>query len=345
LRDGRRGDLPAQGLDLSFQASHALLQRRIPVSARRTEIVLISHGNYSNACNAAGSREFTGWHAISSLDTLLGRMTPQAMPLRVLVVDDDAMSRDLLSTLLEGEGHQVECADSGDAALALLSAGSAAPEVVLTDLRMPGTTDGPLADALRHLCGPETLLLAMSASSPSREVLDRFDGFLRKPFTVSQLAAAIVTASAPVAAIAAAAASKSTMGNSVIDIAAQAEDEEAGIGDSPALDERIYSQLAETVPAGQLRQMYGMCMKDARDRIATMRSLAAGGDAAQFIRQAHSIKGGCGMLGATELYAMATRLENSGLAVAGLRGAGGVNPLDELAAACDRLERILVSRI
>jgi hypothetical protein len=50
------------------------------------------------------------------------------------------------------------------------------------------------------------------------------------------------------------------------------------------------------------------------------------------------------MLGATELYAMAARLENSGLDAAGLRGAGGVNPLDELAAACDRLERILGSR-
>ena len=266
------------------------------------------------------------------------------MPLRILVVDDDPMSRDLLGVLLEGEGHQVERADSGDAALALLRAGTAAPDVVLTDLRMPGTTDGPLAEALRRLCGPETLLLAMSASSPSREVLDCFDGFLRKPFTVKQLATAIVTASIPAAAIAAATASQSGMGNSVIDISAQTEDQEAGANNSPALVERIYSQLAETVPAGQLSKMYGMCMKDTRHRIAAMRSLAAGGDAAQFVRQAHSIKGGCGMLGATELYAMAERLENLGLGAAGLRGAGGVNPLDELAAACDRLERILVSR-
>jgi len=267
------------------------------------------------------------------------------MSLRILVVDDDAMSRDLLGVLLEGEGHQVECADSGDAALALLGAGHAPPDVVLTDLRMPGTTDGPLADALRHLCGPETLLLAMSASSPSSEVLDRFDGFLRKPFTVKQLAAAIVTASIPAAATTTAAASQSGMGNSVIDISAQAEDEEVGTDSGPALDERIYWQLAETVSAGQLRQMYGMCMKDARDRIAAMRGLAAGGDAAQFVRQAHSIKGGCGMLGATELYTMAARLEKSGIGATGLRGAGGVNPLDELAAACDRLERILGSRI
>jgi CheY-like chemotaxis protein/HPt (histidine-containing phosphotransfer) domain-containing protein len=267
------------------------------------------------------------------------------MPLRVLVVDDDAMSRDLLGVLLEGEGHRVDLADSGDAALALLSAGSAAPDVILTDLRMPGTTDSELAESLRRLCGPETLLLAMSASSPHTEILESFDGFLRKPFTVKQIAAAIMTASIPAVAIAAAAASQSGMGNTVIDISAQAEDEEVGADSSPALDERIYRQLAETVPVGQLRQMYGMCVKDARDRIAAMRGLAAKGDAAQFVRQAHSIKGGCGMLGATELYTMAARLEKSGIGAAGLRGAGGVNPLDELAAACDRLERILISRV
>jgi CheY-like chemotaxis protein len=262
------------------------------------------------------------------------------MPLRVLVVDDDAMSRDLLCVLLEGEGYQVNCADSGDAALSLLGSSCSAPDIVLTDLHMPGTTSTSLAAALRRQCGPEALLLAMSASNPSREVLDSFDGFLRKPFTLAQLESAIVTASAP----AAVEASNSCMANLVIDITAQAEDEEIGNGNSPALDERIYSQLAESVPAAQLRQMYGMCMKDARDRIAAMRNLVVVGDAAQFIRQAHSIKGGCGMLGATEMYGMAARLEKSGIGAAGLRGNGGVNPLDELAAACDRLERILVSR-
>jgi CheY-like chemotaxis protein len=266
------------------------------------------------------------------------------MPLHILVVDDDQMSRDLLGVLLEGEGYRVDCADSGDAALALLGARACTPDIVLTDLRMPGITAGELAGALCRLCGPKTLLLAMSATSPSREVLDRFDGFLRKPFTMKQLAAAIVTASAPPAAIAAAAASESGMANTAIDISAQATDEEPDQDDSPALDERIYNQLAKNVPAGQLRQMYEMCVSDARDRIATMRSVAADGDAAQFVHQAHSIKGGCGMLGATELYTIAARLEKSGIGAAGLRAGGGVNPLDELAAACDRLERILISR-
>jgi len=72
-----------------------------------------------------------------------------------------------------------------------------------------------------------------------------------------------------------------------------------------------------------------------------MRQLAASRDGAQFVRQAHAIKGGCGMLGATELHRMASELEARGLEAAGAE----VNSLDELSAACDRLERILGSRV
>jgi HPt (histidine-containing phosphotransfer) domain-containing protein len=98
------------------------------------------------------------------------------------------------------------------------------------------------------------------------------------------------------------------------------------------------------MPPTQLHQMYAMCVQDARDRIAAMRGLASNHDAVEFVRQAHAIKGGCGMLGATEIYRMAARLEKSGLGAEGLVSPG-VNPLDKLNSACDRLERILGSRL
>jgi HPt (histidine-containing phosphotransfer) domain-containing protein len=91
--------------------------------------------------------------------------------------------------------------------------------------------------------------------------------------------------------------------------------------------------------------MYEMCLNDARARIASMRQLVAASDAAAFIRQAHAIKGGCGMLGATELRQMAAELEANGLQADATEGRQAVNSLDELTAACDRLERILGSRL
>jgi HPt (histidine-containing phosphotransfer) domain-containing protein len=113
----------------------------------------------------------------------------------------------------------------------------------------------------------------------------------------------------------------------------------------PVLNEKIYQQLAVAMPVPQLREMYAMCVSDARRRIAGMRQLAADHDSARFIREAHSIKGGCGMLGATELHRLAAQLEATGLETTLPGAPEDVNSLDELSAACDRLERMLGSRV
>jgi HPt (histidine-containing phosphotransfer) domain-containing protein len=113
----------------------------------------------------------------------------------------------------------------------------------------------------------------------------------------------------------------------------------------PVLNETIYRQLAASMSAQQLHQMYALCLSDASKRIHSMRQLAAAHDAIAFVRQAHAIKGGCGMLGATELHQMAAQLEADGLEAADTTGVDEVNSLDELTAACDRLERILGSRV
>jgi HPt (histidine-containing phosphotransfer) domain-containing protein len=113
----------------------------------------------------------------------------------------------------------------------------------------------------------------------------------------------------------------------------------------PVLNETIYRQLASTVPADQLHEMYAMCVDDARRRIAGMRRLAKDHDSAKFMREAHAIKGGCGMLGATELHRMAAELESHGLEETPGQAVEDVNSLDELSAACDRLERMLGSRV
>jgi HPt (histidine-containing phosphotransfer) domain-containing protein len=115
--------------------------------------------------------------------------------------------------------------------------------------------------------------------------------------------------------------------------------------EDPVLDETIYRQLAGSMPTKQLHQMYEMCVADVRKRITLMRTLMAAHDEAQFEREAHAIKGGCGMLGATQLHAMAAELERDGFAAGAPGAAPEVNFLDELSDACDRLERMLGSRV
>lgn len=288
-------------------------------------------------------------------------MTQRAMPTRVLVVDDDAMSRELLGALLDAEGYAVESADSGDAALALLHGGGPAPDLVLADAQMPGTTGSRLAGKLRQACGPGTMLLAMSGSRPPENMIASFDGFLLKPFKMEEIAALLSARSGQVAGKmlpgkgekragapgrpqpSAKPASKPapaphTASKRGMDSPVQSAEPAAG---TPVLNEKIYGQIAASMPAQQLQEMYAMCVNDTRARIASMRRLAEARDAAKFVREAHSIKGGCGMLGASELHGMAAELEKNGF-----EGAEqAVNSLDELAAACDRLERILGSRV
>ena len=302
-------------------------------------------------------------------------MTQPPAPLRVLVVDDDAMSRELLGVLLEGEGYAVDSADSGAAALALLARGGAAPDLVLADIQMPGATGSRLAGQLRRACPPATLLLAISGSQPPRKAISRFDGFLLKPFGMKEVAAALSAlrrpsdaggiaakrkthsastasrsaATRPDVASAYASAAPAASNSLMEDPGGQPRSSPAimaaGSSGVPILDENIYRQLAGSMPAKQLHQMYQMCVRDVRERAALMRTLMAAHDAARFEREAHAIKGSCGMLGATQLHGMAAELERNGLAAVAPGAAPEVNFLDELSAACDRLERMLGSRV
>ncbi|MEI9977978.1 MAG: response regulator [Edaphobacter sp.] len=58
------------------------------------------------------------------------------MPVSVLVIDDDALSREVLTLLLDAAGYIAEEADSGEAAISQLQSANSIPQVILTDLQM-----------------------------------------------------------------------------------------------------------------------------------------------------------------------------------------------------------------
>jgi CheY-like chemotaxis protein/HPt (histidine-containing phosphotransfer) domain-containing protein len=235
------------------------------------------------------------------------------VPVRILVVDDDAVSREVIALHLEAAGYAVETAESGDAALRRLrAAGGLQLAVVLTDLQMPGTAGAELGRRLREVCGAGTLLLAMSGSEPEKAVLREFDGFLSKPFAIEAVAAAIA-GSAPSA-------------------------EGARGGDILALNEGVYRKLVGAMRCERLEQLYALCLSDAEARIVAMRRCASNGDDTAYRKEAHAIKGGCGMVGAAELQSLATSMEERGLG-----DANYVATLDEFMVACERLRRILVA--
>ena len=231
-------------------------------------------------------------------------------PLKILVVDDDELSRDLIALLLTHEGHSVEAVDSGEAAIAHLAGAVGSPDLVLADLQMPGVSRSLLAHMLRQT-GYASLLFAMSGSQPEDEALRGFDGFLLKPFAMDAVASAME-------------------GSSQI-----LKDEPST--DVKVLDLETYRKLQASMKPEKLSQLYDLCLSDVKKRVAVMRQAADEGDDATYRREAHSIKGGCGLVGAIELQTIAASGENSGVT------ANHVATLHEILMACERLERMLVA--
>src|SRR5579864_1571081 len=79
---------------------------------------------------------------------------------RVLIVDDEENIRLVLKTLLKKHGYDVEVADSGEAALALVD--TFGPDVILTDVRMPKMGGLDLLATLKAKQNPATVIV-MSA--------------------------------------------------------------------------------------------------------------------------------------------------------------------------------------
>jgi len=115
---------------------------------------------------------------------------------RVLVVDDEAMMRDLVSGLLEMEGYVVEVAEEGRSALAAIDARP--PDAVVLDLNMPGISGWQVIDQLKEHRAPPPVI-AMSgmgtAEPPQLYAVRRFVfGYLSKPFSQEQLTKTVARA-------------------------------------------------------------------------------------------------------------------------------------------------------
>ena len=77
---------------------------------------------------------------------------------RVLVVDDDADARELISLVLSQAGYDVDSAADGFSALAKVS--HYRPDAVVTDLRMPGMSGVDLLQRIRRVHGDVPVILA-----------------------------------------------------------------------------------------------------------------------------------------------------------------------------------------
>jgi PAS domain S-box-containing protein len=122
--------------------------------------------------------------------------------LRVLLVEDDDDTRNMLTIVLEGQGAVVQSAPSATAAVEALE--HARPDIVICDIGLPGTSGLDLIRMIRSLPverggGVPALALTAYASTSDREraLAAGFQEHLPKPIDPSALAAAVAQLTRP----------------------------------------------------------------------------------------------------------------------------------------------------
>jgi CheY-like chemotaxis protein len=112
-----------------------------------------------------------------------------ASPTSVLIVEDDAATRDALSLILEDEGFRVTTAANGREAFDLLQ-GSYRPELILLDLMMPVMDGWQFRDFQRRHPSLESIpVVVLSADGNVRQKARAIGaaGFLQKPVEIEDL--------------------------------------------------------------------------------------------------------------------------------------------------------------
>lgn len=117
---------------------------------------------------------------------------------KILIAEDDTVSRRVLEAFARKRGYEVVAASDGQAALRLLS-GEAAPRLAVLDWMMPGMEGTEVCRRLRELPGerPYIYVLLLTARTDREDLLQGLqsgaDDYVRKPFDPAELEARLRT--------------------------------------------------------------------------------------------------------------------------------------------------------
>jgi len=111
---------------------------------------------------------------------------------KILVIDDDARDRELLSAVLQERGYEVVLAESGRTGLMLCHKHH--PDGVVLDLRMPGIDGRSVLQQLRtlHPSLPVVVFSGHGTEEVEQDVLNHgATAFIQKKFSLHQLGLAL----------------------------------------------------------------------------------------------------------------------------------------------------------
>jgi signal transduction histidine kinase len=113
-----------------------------------------------------------------------GPRAEPALPLRILVIDDELQVRATLAEMLEEQGHSVTQAPGGREGLSFLEANPELVDVVVSDLGMPDMTGWDVARAIQSRWPklPMGIITGWGETEITREERSRVNFVITKPF-------------------------------------------------------------------------------------------------------------------------------------------------------------------
>ncbi len=157
--------------------------------------VLNDHGGFLDLRTEIGKG--TTFYVYLPASREIGRSEPAPRPVggseRILIVDDDAIQRDVLSSLLGRLGYQVTVTKNGEEALRMLYENRY--DLLVLDMIMPGGMDGADTYCKAALINPGQKAVIVSGYSDSGRVVVAQEagagGFVKKPLTLQSIASAV----------------------------------------------------------------------------------------------------------------------------------------------------------
>lgn len=197
-------------------------------------------------------------------------------PLRLLVVEDEPVNRQILDGLLRRDGHAVQAVASAHDALALLD-GGAMVDLALTDLRLPGLSGLDFARRLAEAGGPPVMAVTANLMPEDRAACTEagIRAVVGKPILMGELRAALRRA--------------------LDGVPPPPPEPAAPATEVPAFDPAYLDDLAAALPAEEVDRLIGLAEASLRDGLDRLRG-AEGAEVAEAAHRLAGVAGGYGLL-------------------------------------------------
>lgn len=235
-----------------------------------------------------------------------------ARPMRVLVVDDEPVTREVARIMIDKAGHRALAAASGEAAVTLLEHEEI--DLILLDMQMGGMDGIETANAIRALpdiIQPEIVMLTADVSPETMRLLREagLTKVLSKPATSSALLQVLGSG-----------ARRAELRGSAV------------LSSEQAVDDLFFETQSQLIGDQRLDHLVSLFATVSLELLQLMRAALEEADRATLARAAHQLGSSAGALGLGRVLARATGLERDALtapftllaqAVAGLEQARG----------------------